>query len=924
MRFSQCAPLLLGTLASAIGALAETPSAGPSAEDNNVIAGAYIVELDDASADASSLFDELRADGLDVQPSMDLKFRLFNGVSFRVDSPDSAGADALTAKIAAKGAVKALWPVRGIRFPKLDPANVARNGSAPASAHASRRRALADADGFSPHVMTQVDKLRAEGFTGKGLHIGVVDTGVDYRHPALGGCFGEGCLVTNGWDFAGDEFDEGGNLKPDGDPVDICQGHGTHVSGIVAAQENELGFTGAAPDVTIGAYKTSGCAGYATSEVLVAGIYRAYEEGADIISLSAGDDSGWSTDAAADAVSRLAAAGVPVIVATGNSGGLGVWNAASPASGKEVAAIGSVENTILPTIMTRGEFTNGTTEQGFGWLEGSPILQTNATMRLWAPTNASDLTAYACTSAPADMPDLEGLVVLLPLPTECGTDDQASHVVVKGGKHIIYYPESDARLSAAWVFTEGIEGVFTVSPGQAASWLKGIKARQNIDITVTPADSSSVWAENLDNGPGAGLTSDFTSWGPSWEVVLKPQFTAPGGRILSTWTFGEGDYAVHPGTSMSAPLVAGIYALVGQARKTLNAQVLRNVLASTAKPLPWFDGTTTHEDILAPVPQQGAGMVQAYDAAHATTLVSTSGFSFNDTDNFTPERTFTIENTADEAVTYTLGHAKAVTAYTFNTQSLLTISRFPPPTADEWASVAFDKDTITIPAGASAEVTFNLTPPSGLDAARLPVYSGYITITASGSSAPRLTLPYLGVVGSLHDFRVLHNEKIPHSGVYLSSTETHFLIPVPANQTFTIPRPGAAWSPSILPKIVAIPTVGTPELHVDLVPLGGASNASSVVTKEWLGYESLGDLPRTPKYFVPTIGYTHNFDGRMADGTVVPEGEYKFVVSALRIFGDRKEKSDWVVVDSVPFVLRYLNSKCKRVLLETEAEAGTV
>ncbi|KAL9949771.1 hypothetical protein D7B24_006427 [Verticillium nonalfalfae] len=929
MRFSQCAPLLLGTLASAVGALADTPgpsttaAAADAESTSNIIAGAYIVELDDASPDAESLFKDLRADGLEVKPSMDLKFRLFNGVSFRVESPDSVGADALTAQIAAKGAVKALWPVRGIRFPQFDPANAGPHNLSASTQQQHQRRALGDGDVYTPHLMTQVDKLRAEGFTGKGLHIGVVDTGIDYRHPALGnGCFGrEGCLVTKGWDYAGDEFDEGGNLKPDDDPIDTCQGHGTHVSGIVAAQENELGFTGAAPDVTLGVYKTSGCAGYATSEVLVAGIYRAYDEGADIISLSAGDDSGFSSDAAADAVSRLAAAGVPVIVATGNSGGLGLWNAASPASGREVAAIGSVENTKLPTIMTRGDFSNGTGSHGFGWLQGNPVLQTNATVRIWAPAaNASDLTAYACTSVPADLPDLDGLAVLLPLTTECSSDDQAANFVTKGGKHIIYYPESDARLAATYVYTEGIEGVFVVSPAQAAAWLKALGAGQRIDVTVSPVESARVWAEDLSNGPGAGLTSGFTSWGPSWEMVLKPQFTAPGGGILSTWTWGAGDYAVNPGTSMSAPLVAAIYGLVGQARKTLNAQVLRNVLSSTAKPLPWFDGETTHDDVLAPVAQQGAGLVQAYDAAHATTLVDTSGFSFNDTDSFTPKRTFTLENTAAEAVTYTFGHAKAATAYSFAADNLLTIARFPPPTADVWASIAFESETVTVPAGASAKVTFTLTPPAGLDAGRLPVYSGYITITPSSPGAGRLTLPYVGLAGSLHDFNPLHNQSVPHTGVYLSSTETHFLIPVAANRTFTIPRPGGTWAPSVLPKLVAIPTIGTPELHVDLVPLDGSgSDSGNGTTKAWLGYTTLGSLPRTPIHYAPTIGYTHNFDGRLADGTVAPEGAYKFVASALRIHGDRDDKDDWVVVESVPFVLKYLSSKCKRVLLEADA-----
>jgi hypothetical protein len=53
-------------------------------------------------------------------------------------------------------------------------------------------------------------------FTGKGLKIGIIDTGIDYTHPALGGCFGEGCRVAHGWDFAGED----GKGTQDGTPMD--------------------------------------------------------------------------------------------------------------------------------------------------------------------------------------------------------------------------------------------------------------------------------------------------------------------------------------------------------------------------------------------------------------------------------------------------------------------------------------------------------------------------------------------------------------------------------------------------------------------------------------------------------------------------------------------------------------------------------
>ncbi|EEB90703.1 hypothetical protein MPER_11053 [Moniliophthora perniciosa FA553] len=62
-------------------------------------------------------------------------------------------------------------------------------------------------DTQSTHVMTGVDKLHAQGITGEGIKIGVIDTGVDYMHPALGGGFGPGFKIAGGYDFVGDDYD---------------------------------------------------------------------------------------------------------------------------------------------------------------------------------------------------------------------------------------------------------------------------------------------------------------------------------------------------------------------------------------------------------------------------------------------------------------------------------------------------------------------------------------------------------------------------------------------------------------------------------------------------------------------------------------------------------------------------------------------
>ena len=77
--------------------------------------------------------------------------------------------------------------------------------------------------------------------TGQGVKVAIIDTGVDYTHPDLGGCFGSGCKVEGGWDFA----------YNDADPTD-GYGHGTHVAGIIAGNGY---IKGVAPGATIYAYK---------------------------------------------------------------------------------------------------------------------------------------------------------------------------------------------------------------------------------------------------------------------------------------------------------------------------------------------------------------------------------------------------------------------------------------------------------------------------------------------------------------------------------------------------------------------------------------------------------------------------------------------------------------------------------------------
>lgn len=100
--------------------------------------------------------------------------------------------------------VKRVWPLSVYSLPKDE---VVWTGKTTDGAQSiTKRQDSNSTDTFSPHVMTQVDQLRAQGILGTGIKVGIIDTGVDYNHPALGGCFGSGCLVSYGTDLVGDDY----------------------------------------------------------------------------------------------------------------------------------------------------------------------------------------------------------------------------------------------------------------------------------------------------------------------------------------------------------------------------------------------------------------------------------------------------------------------------------------------------------------------------------------------------------------------------------------------------------------------------------------------------------------------------------------------------------------------------------------------
>ena len=143
------------------------------------------------------------------------------------------------------------------------------------------------------------------GATGRNVKVAIVDTGVNYAHPDLGGCLGPGCKVIGGYDF----------VRGDANPADD-HGHGTHVAGIVAANG---ALKGVAPDARLLAYKVLDAGGTGWASDIIAGIEQAVLDGAHVINLSLGGP-GDPDDPMSRAVDTAARAGIVVCVAAGNRG----------------------------------------------------------------------------------------------------------------------------------------------------------------------------------------------------------------------------------------------------------------------------------------------------------------------------------------------------------------------------------------------------------------------------------------------------------------------------------------------------------------------------------------------------------------------------------------------------------------------------
>jgi minor extracellular serine protease Vpr len=589
--------------------------------------------------------------------------------------------------------------------------------------------------------MTGADIARNElGLTGQGIKVGVIDSGIDYNHPDLGGCFGEGCRVTTGYDFAGNDYDftsvdpNKRIPKPDADPDD-CGGHGSHVAGIIGANG---AIKGVAPDVTFGAYKVFGCSGTTGADLIIAAMERAYTDGMKVINISIGTPYTWPEYPTAVAADKLVKKGIVVVASAGNSGDRGAYATGGVGAGERVISVASVDN----SHVLLNAFSISPDDKHIGYLPSSgappPTSGAISLKKTGTPTSTND----ACGPLPSD--SLTGHAALIRRGT-CSFYVKAINAQTAGAVAVIMYNNAPGFISPNVAPPAGSPPVTIPVVGITAE--DGVLISNRLDTTPVTL----TWLSELEPFPypNGGLISPFSSYGMSPDLSLKPDISAPGGFILSTVPLEQGGYNTLSGTSMSSPHVAGAVALLLQAHPGIRAGDVRDVLQNSADPTPWSLSPTL--GIADHTHRQGAGIIDIVGAIQATTVITPGKLSLGESEQGPSVRRLTIRNFSQLPVTYSLSHLPAVSsANTFPGPSDGTFN--PLSFNGNSASVAFSSESITIPANGMVRVSVTITAdPNAPDHSQ---YGGYIQFTPQGGGAI-YRVPYAGFKGDYQSIRVL-------------------------------------------------------------------------------------------------------------------------------------------------------------------------
>ena len=646
-----------------------------------------------------------------------------------------------------------------------------------------------DPANLSAHLMMHVDQVAQKG---EGKVIAVIDTGVDMTHSAFTGelagsppltpqkvaamtsQLGEGktgVYVSQKFPFAYDYADGDNDASPAKSPYGS---HGTHVAGIASGNADKI--VGTAPNAQVIVAKVTRSEDDALLDsALLASLDDMLVLHPDVINLSLGWTAGMDNEADsvyATVYKKLQEAGITVNAASGNAFSTGYGNNSGkglpyasdpdssvmdePATYSSVVAVASVENALL-----RNAFTVNGKDIGYQRARGLNGEKVAFFSDLPAGTyeyvDAGFASEEDAAALKAKYPDgLSGKIALVSRGNMTYQKKVENLYDLKPAGIVVYNNVSVGSLIAMNLTTQDMPAAF-ISQADGQAMLAAPEHKLTIaEGQVLP--QSTIYE-----------ASEFSAWGVSPDLRLKPEIAAPGGEVFSS--IPGGAYEQSSGTSMATPQMAGVSTIVLQRVQSdplfasmsarQKADVVQNLIMGTARPL--IDAAQTTGALYSPR-KQGAGLVDALAATTSSVYPTVVG---------APEQSRPKADLGDGTKGWhfdvTLHNLSGVPAtYELSSQALSEIvdGGFFAQHSSDWrgrgveitysgaASASAEGATVTVPASGEATVGIDIAPGSEFAsyvAENTPngtFLDGFVRFASRTDGQPDLAVPYLGFYGN--------------------------------------------------------------------------------------------------------------------------------------------------------------------------------
>ena len=690
---------------------------------------------------------------------------------------------ALSAPAGSLNAIRAASGVKGAFVERETQVN--ENVAADAEGgFAASRLSDQDPDNLSAQLMMRTDQVSQKG---EGKVIAVIDTGVDISHPAFSGALagapsmtaedvavltpqlGEGksgVYVNEKFPFAYDYAENDADVSP-------SVSHGTHVAGIAAGNADQI--VGVAPEAQIIVAKVSRDGSRAISDsALLAALDDMVLLRPDVINLSLGWTAGMDNEADsvyATVYKKLQEVGITVDAASGNAFSAGYGNTsgrnlpyasdpdssvlAEPASYSSVVAVASLNNRLTLNVLKAAG--RDIAYQRARGANGEKIAElTELTPGDYEYVDAGFASEEDVAALAAKYPEgLSGKIALVSRGEVTYSAKIDNIAPLKPAGILVYNNVPGEELLVMSLTTSSVPAAFiSLESGQAMLAAADRHLTLVDGKTITPNSNYSM--------------SDFSAWGVSPDLRLKPEVSAPGGDVYSA--VPGGTYEFMSGTSMASPQMAGVSTIVLQrvqsdplfasmsAREKVD--VVQNLMMGTARPL--TDAAQTSGALYSPR-KQGAGLVDALAATTSSVYPTVVG---------APEQSRPKADLGDGTKGWhfdvTLHNLSGVPAtYELSSQALSEIVEggfFTEHSAD-WrgrgveiaysgaASASAEGATVTVPASGEVTVGIDVTPGSDFAsyvAANTPngtFLDGFVRFASKTEGQPDLSVPYLGFYG---------------------------------------------------------------------------------------------------------------------------------------------------------------------------------